>query len=237
MPLAINKFSNKNDMCRQLSAFIINKLKDVVGQKGFATVVLSGGRTPLNLYRQLLPDLISASLDLDKIYFFFSDERFSKVEEDSNYRLAQDHLLSQANISFDNIFPMISNRSKSITDNRDAYAKTIDSFFINRESEIVFDIVILGIGLDGHTASIFPGDNKILSKDIVRDVYPKNANPPVPRLTLGLETINKSSNIVFVTDSLEKEGIVKKVLENTQDYSYPASLVNKEKSSFYFVAS
>lgn len=234
---SINKFNDRSILYSQLSSFIINALRDTLAQKSFATVVLSGGKTPINLYRQLVSDLSEASLDMDRIYFFFSDERFSATEDISNYRLAQEELFVKLNISFDNIFPMISNRSKSITDNRDAYIKTIDSFFINKESEIVFDIVLLGIGADGHTASIFPGDAEILSQEIVRDVYPVNANPSVPRLTLGLGTINKSRQIVFVTDTMEKETIVSEILESKPNLFYPASMIDKEKSSFYFLSS
>lgn len=236
MTVVVNKYIDRDKLYKEVSSFLVAQIEGVLKSQDFASVVLCGGRTPLNIYRELFFLLKSSSVDFNKVYFFFCDERLvSPSDNRSNYKLAKEELFEKLNIPLENIFPMVSDFSAGIEENKNTYVSLIEKFFRQRRSEIVFDIMLLGIGADGHTASLFPEDRDLLSPEMVRTVFPKKADPPVPRITLGIDIINHSRKLIFTTDNPDKQDIVEQVLRSNNNPKYPASFIDKEKASFYYL--
>lgn len=238
MAIGINKYTDTKMLYTDFCKVFIKNLKTFLEKQNYVTVVLCGGKTPLNLYPYLVKSIEEQNVDLSKVYFFFGDERFvCPTENISNCYNAQKEFFSKVKVSCENIFPMVTDWEKDIQNNKNAYKAIIEDFFKRQRSDNIFDIVLLGIGSDGHIASLFSDDKNILSGDIVRAINSKYANPKVPRLTLGLDIINSSRKILLLTDSLEKEQIVKTVLTQNNNIHYPASFINKEKVDFFFITS
>lgn len=236
MSLGIKRYTDKNVLYSEFAAYLLEKIKFFIKEKGFVSLVLCGGKTPAIIYPRLVALLKSDLVDLTKIYIFFGDERFLPLTEvNSNYFLARENFLSNIDIPSGNIFPMISEYEKGIAFNKNAYAAKIEKFFQDHQPESCFDLVWLGLGMDGHTASLFPDDKNLLSSAKVKDVYSKQANPPIERLSLGIDIINKSNKIVFFADSLQKEKIMDVIINTDDNPAYPASFIDKGKTDFFYL--
>jgi 6-phosphogluconolactonase len=187
-----------------------------------ATVALSGGTTPRILY-----ELLAAHRDIawDKIHFFFGDERHVPPDHpDSNYRMAEEAMLAHVPVPESNV-----HRIK--TENPDAaaaaadYAVEIRSVFHLSDGELPrFDLVLLGIGPDGHTASLFPGT------DVLNERQALVAAPWVPkmhsyRVTMTLPVLNNAANVLFMAGGVEKASVLKEVLEEESDPPFPSQLI------------
>ena len=158
------------------------------------SLVLTGGKSPINLYKQLAINKI----DWTNIDLFWGDERFvSKRSKNSNYKLAYDTFIKKINISKNNIFSVNTN-IKNISKCSQNYSNLIKKYFKNKK--ICFDIFLLGMGKDGHVASIFPNSNELSEKFITHTVIRKDFK----RITLSLNLINNSKNIIVWLNNKNK---------------------------------
>ena len=173
-----------------INEFILHFEKDALRKKRENkrfSFVLTGGNSPINLYKSLT----KAKVDWSNIDLFWGDERYvSQKSKNSNYKLANDNLIKKIRINKKNLFP-ISNINKTISESSIDYSKQIKKYFINRT--ISFDYFLLGMGEDGHIASIFPNtdelNKKFISMPIIRDDF--------KRISLSLNVINKSKKIIL----------------------------------------
>ena len=158
------------------------------------SLVLTGGKSPINLYKQLAINKI----DWTNIDLFWGDERFvSKRSKNSNYKLAYDTFIKKINISKNNIFSVNTN-IKNISKCSQNYSNLIKKYF--KKKKICFDIFLLGMGKDGHVASIFPNSNELSEKSITHTVIRKDFK----RITLSLNLINNSKNIIVWLNNKNK---------------------------------
>ena len=158
------------------------------------SLVLTGGKSPINLYKQLAINKI----DWTNIDLFWGDERFvSKKSKNSNYKLAYDTFIKKINISKNNIFSVNTN-IKNISKCSQNYSNLIKKYF--KKKKICFDIFLLGMGKDGHVASIFPNSNELSEKFITHTVIRKDFK----RITLSLNLINNSKNIIVWLNNKNK---------------------------------
>ena len=158
------------------------------------SLVLTGGKSPINLYKQLAINKI----DWTNIDLFWGDERFvSKRSKNSNYKLAYDTFIKKINISKNNIFSVNTN-IKNISKCSQNYSNLIKKYF--KKKKICFDIFLLGMGKDGHVASIFPNSNALSEKSITHTVIRKDFK----RITLSLNLINNSKNIIVWLNNKNK---------------------------------
>ena len=174
------------------------------------TVALSGGSTPKSLYSLLA----SKNLQWEKIQFFFGDERHvPPADPDSNYKMANEALLSKAPIPPQNVF-------RVPAENPDAeaaalaYEKTIRDFFKLKPGEFPrFDLILLGLGPDGHTASLFPGSRALQEKN---RIFVANwvEKFETRRLTFTFPALNNAATVIFLATGKEKAPVVKDILEN-----------------------
>jgi len=187
------------------------------GLRGRFAVALSGGKTP----RAMLETLSARALDWPSIHFFWSDERCVGPDDpNSNYGMARDALLSKIGASDLNVHRMRGELDPLA--GASAYDAELRAFF--GPSAPVFDLLFLGLGPDGHTASLFPGTAALGVTDAwcaANEVSEPVASPW--RLTLTYPAINAARRVVFLVEGTDKSDILAKVLGNEKDVRrYPA---------------
>jgi len=194
-----------------------------VRSRGRFTVALSGGSTPRSLYSLLAT---KASLPWDKIYFFFGDERHVPPDNpESNYRMAKESLLSKVPVPAENIF-RVPAENPDANQAAEAYEQTLRRFFNTAPGSFPrFDLVLLGMGPDGHTASLFPG-TAALQENARWFVSNWVEKFKTDRLTLTLPVLNSAAVVTFLVSGQDKAGVLKEVLEGKQPGElFPSKLV------------
>ena len=204
----IRVFENSRELAQGAAEHFV-----ALAQKDSFGVALSGGSTPKLLY-QLLADQFQTQVPWSRTQFFWSDERHVPPDHpDSNYRMAYEALLSRVPVPDSNVH-RIHSENPSAQQAADEYEKVI----VPR-----LDLILLGLGADGHTASIFPGSEVLHeTKRLVAAPWVEKLN--TYRITMTLPLLNNGASIVFLVSGAEKAQIVKEVLEGPK--KYPAQFVN-----------
>jgi 6-phosphogluconolactonase len=198
--------------------------RNAVQARGKFTVSLSGGSTPRGLYSRLAQ--MGRALPWDKIYFFWGDERHVPPDDkDSNYRMARESLLSRAPIPPDHVFRMHA-EDKDAARVAQQYEQTVREFFGLKAGELPrFDLMLLGLGPDGHTASLFPGSAALHERTglVVANWVEKFGHY---RLTFTAPVINNAAEVIFLVSGGEKTAALKSVLySDAPAEQFPAKLV------------
>ena len=184
------------------------------------TVALSGGSTPKLMF-QILAEQFRDQVEWSRMHFFWSDERHVPPDDpESNYRMANEALLTHVPVSADKIH-RIRGENADAGDAAREYEQTIVK--VTGESLPRLDLIFLGLGTDGHTASIFPG-SEVLHETKRLVVAPYVEKFKSYRITMTLPLLNNGAAIVFLVSGAEKAEIVKAVLEGENEY--PAQAVN-----------
>ena len=224
------------DKYDQISDFSIEKWEeisaDAIRSKDFFTVALSGGKTPLYFYRKL--SNYRKGFFWDKTHIFLVDERFVPSDhEQSNYRMIKEYLLNGLKIPVENIHS-ISTQEDTPEESSENYEKDLRDFFKLETGEIpTFDLVMLGIGEDGHTASLFPRTSSL--RENRRLVVPVSLDRlENKRISITLPVINNAKNIIFLVSGYDKAQVMKEILEE-KNMMLPASRVNPEKGKVFFL--
>jgi 6-phosphogluconolactonase len=184
-----------------------------VNARGRFTVALSGGSTPKSLYALLASG--SISVPWDKTYFFFGDERHVPPDDpESNFRMTRETgLLTR--VPDGNVFRVLAEETDADAAAR-SYEQTLRQFFSVRAGEFPrFDLVLLGLGPDGHTASLFPGTAALNenSRLVVANWVEKFQTY---RITLTLPVLNRAACVTFLVCGADKAGMVREVLQDDQ---------------------
>jgi 6-phosphogluconolactonase len=204
---------------------VVRTANEAVAQRGRFTIALAGGSTPKNLYN-LLATNARTTLPWDRMFFFWGDERHvPPTDPESNYRMAEEAMLSKIPVAAGNVF-----RIK--TENPDAsaaaadYEQTLKKFFTLEPGQFPsFDLILLGMGPDGHTASLFPGTAALQEKSrlVVANWVEKMKTH---RITLTLPVLNAGRCVTFLVSGTDKATVLRAVLEeNVPPEQYPAKLV------------
>jgi len=192
--------------------------------KGRFSVALSGGSTPKSLYSLLAKN---SSLPWDKTYFFFGDERHVPPDSpESNYRMAREALLSKIPVPSENVF-RVPAENPDANQAAEAYEQTLKTFFNPPIGSFPrFDLILLGMGPDGHTASLFPGGKALqeTSRWVVANWVEKFRTD---RITLTLPVLNNAAVVMFMASGADKADILKEVLQGNQPGElFPSKLVH-----------
>lgn len=225
MNLKLNIFSSEQEVLTGIARYFIETANQAITKQGFFNVSLSGGTSPKKLYQLLTTPEYRPQLDWTKVYFFFGDERnVPQDSPDSNFLMVKTALFDPLNIQADHIFAIdtvVLPESAAID-----YAEQIDSHFKNQE--VCFDLILLGLGDNSHTASLFPHTAVLAEKEAtVKAVF--LADQQIFRITKTAKMINQAHHIAFLLYGSGKAEAVKHVLEDPSNIEeYPAQLINPE---------
>jgi len=204
---------------------VVRAATEAVAQRGQFTIALSGGSTPKNLFNLLATNARSV-FPWDRTYFFWSDERHvPPTDPESNYRMAEEIMLSKIPVNAGNVF-RIAAENPDAAAVAEAYEQTLRKFFQLQPGQVpVFDLILLGMGPDGHTASLFPNTAGLQEKTrlvIANWVDKLKAN----RLTMTLPVLNSAREMSFLASGTDKAQVLRTVLEeDAPPEQYPAKLV------------
>jgi 6-phosphogluconolactonase len=203
---------------------IVDTADAAVRERGRFMLCLAGGETPRATYERLALPALSSKVRWDRTWIFFGDERAVPPDHaESNYRMAYEALVSRVPVPPGQVFRMHAEQPDA--DRAAAgYATTLAEVFATRRGELPrFDLVLLGLGVDGHTASLFPGSPVL--REVFRTVAAVHvAAASIPqRLTLTFPVLNAAARVLFLVTGPEKAKIVKTVLAESS--GLPAAMV------------
>ena len=201
--------------------FILERAREAIGERNEFRIALSGGNTPRLVYARLVA--VANDLPWDLVRFTFGDERcVSPDDPESNFRMARETLLAPAGVPEKSILRMRGEIDPQIA--AQEYQDQLDRIASERgESIYRHDLILLGLGDDGHTVSLFPGTAALeeTMRRVVANFVPKlNAW----RLTFTFPLINHARHILFLVGAAKSPGLIERVLEG--DPQFPASRVN-----------
>ena len=203
--------------------------KKAIDERGKFCLALSGGRTPVGFYQKLSQQ----PLDWGKTHLFTVDERFVSWDHpDSNYGMIYHNLLRKLSISEQNCHFIVVEGSP-LHETVDKYERELRSFFKLQLGQFPeFDLVILGIGVDGHLASLFP-NHSALNEESRLVISVASQDVRHVRISLTLPVLNHARNIIFIVSGSHKAQILKQIFE--EKLMLPAGLIQPKKGSVFFL--
>ncbi len=228
----IEVFENADTLSVATAEFIIKLADEAIAAVGRFSISLSGGSTPEKLFRLMATGDYKARMPWKNTYVFWGDERFVPLnDERNNAHVAKTLLLDKVDIPAENIFVIPVNIDPA-TEAAKAYEKTLRAFFGHGLPQ--FDLILLGIGENAHTASLFPGTSVIYEKkEWVSALYVDEVK--MFRVTMTAPFINDARNVVFLAAGDSKAEVLQTVL--TADYQpekYPAQLISPVNGNLYW---
>ncbi|MET3113592.1 6-phosphogluconolactonase [Pedobacter sp. CG_S7] len=214
-------YKTKEELLNNLARYIVKIAKKAISEQDCFNFVLTGGNSPKELYH-LLSTRYKEEIDWTKVYFFFGDERNVLPSHESyNGLMAKESLLDPLNIPANQIFYV--NTELAPEKAAIEYAKAINKHF--NGADINFDLILLGMGDDAHTASLFPETAILKNKEATVDaVYVDKLS--TYRVSFTAPLINKAKNIAFLVFGEGKANAVKEVIEgNKNNALYPSQLI------------
>ena len=212
---------------------------DAIQRRGVFSIAMAGGSTPQRTYTLLAKKRYTSMLDWERVHIFLGDERCVPQDNPlSNFHMLKKNLLSYAAIPESNIHPAPCDLSPSQA--AQAYEETLRAYFQQyaKTAPATFDLVLLGLGEDGHTASIFPASPAMQEQK--RWVVPvKHTTPPEPivdRITLTPLAINAAAQVLFLVSGEKKSERVAQILEgkNSSTKTLPAGLIQPTTGELFW---
>lgn len=221
----ITIFNTLDTLYKKAADTFVELSEQSIQKNGKFVVAISGGSSPKAIFSLLATSEYADKIDWNKVYFFWVDERWVALDDEkSNFKMTLETLLNKVPVNKDQIFPMY----KDGIDPED-YAKEYEAQIRNvLGEEGVFDFILLGMGDDGHTASLFPGEAVLDEKEKwVAAYYLKPQE--MFRITLTEPIINKANNILIVTFGTSKKHALNEVLNGEYNPKlYPLQLIKKK---------
>ena len=207
--MQLHIFDDKETMSEQLASWIAHLVQDTLKNQDYFTLVLSGGGTPKLLFEKLASGEYKNKIDWKRVHIFWGDERAVPFDDDrNNAKMAYDILINHIDVPSGQVHIMRTDIEPKLA--AEEYEKILHQYFDKTSNS--FDLVLLGMGDDGHTLSLFPGSPIIEEHEHwVNSVY--NEQQKMYRITLMPVIVNKASNIVFMVDGAKKANILQRVIE------------------------
>ncbi len=224
----IRVYKNPNEVAAAFAGFLIK----TVNRLPQPTISLSGGSTPKLLFQHLASSSTSPT-DWEKVHFFWGDERCVPPDhEESNFKMTNDFFFGPLALNLDNVHRVRGEANPEKEANR--YGKLLQEVCAEKNGLPAIDLMVLGMGDDGHTASIFPNRMQLLSSERICEV----ANHPVSgqqRVTMTGQVIKNASEIVFLVTGENKAEKVRSILNETPGSElFPAAHIKGERV-FWFM--
>jgi 6-phosphogluconolactonase len=224
--MKLHIYKNKEELADELALWMCDIIQSTLQNQEFFTLALSGGETPQILYKKLATPEFKEKINWKRMHIFWGDERAVPFTDDRNnakmaFSILIDHIdipAAQVHVMRTDIEPVFAAKE---------YEKILHTYFGNTVKS--FDLVLLGIGEDGHTLSIFPGSPLLEGEEQswVNAVY--NEGQQMYRITLTPVIVNRSSHIAFMVEGANKAKILKEVIEGEyMPSTLPAQLIKPE---------
>jgi 6-phosphogluconolactonase len=219
----LSSFSSSAELVEALADFILRAQQEAMESRGRFRIALSGGSLP----KQLSGLIGKPGVKWDKWQVFYADERVVPLDHpDSNHLLCTEALFSKVPIPLENIHSIDTSLLNDLEELSDAYEQELIREFASKDSARfpTFDLILLGIGPDGHTASLFPGHTLLAEQHrwvVFLDDSPK---PPPQRISLSLPAINHALRVAFVATGEGKKDVLKTIMDEPET-GLPASRV------------
>lgn len=222
MPVTRKVFPDDRLLAEGAAEKMVALLNEALALHDFASLVLSGGSTPRNVYR-ILGDRYHAWVPWERVHFFWGDERCVPPEDaQSNFRMAREELLDKLRIPSGNIHRIRGEKDPAVA--AVEYEQELRNVVGGGDGLPACDLVLLGLGDDGHTASLFPGTAAVAERiKLVTDVFVPELN--AHRITITFPAINSAHTVLFLVSGRSKAATLKGVLED-RNQSFPATQVN-----------
>lgn len=220
--MKINVFKTEDEVLDGLADYFVEVTAKSIKHHGQFSVALSGGNSPKKLYELLASPKFRDKVEWKKVHFFFGDERYvPHTDPQSNYLMAKKAILEPLDLSYRQIFPV--NTSVSPEEAAARYTNDINLYFAGFDAR--FDLVLLGLGDNSHTASLFPHTPVLHDKTAsVKEVFLDDQQ--VFRITMTAPLINQAHHIAYLVYGAGKAEAVHHVIEDKRDIeNYPAQLI------------
>jgi 6-phosphogluconolactonase len=237
MKMDTQVFADIDALSRGALDQLLRIMDEAIRERGRFAIALSGGHTPAKLYSLwAASEKRAPRTDWNHVHLFWGDERYvAHTDSLSNYRMTNETLISQVPIPASNVHPMPGPAHFSTPEvAAEAYESELREFFSGAAS--AFDLQLLGLGPEGHTASLFPGSPALQERERWVLAVTAPANPP-QRLTLTLPVINQARNTFFLVAGRDKREIVA-ALRNELDSKtsqYPAARVQPARPALWLL--
>jgi 6-phosphogluconolactonase len=228
-------FPDKNALVRAEAERIVKLAREAIASRGRCLVALSGGSTPKPLYELLATPPYAGQLDWSGVHLFWGDERCVPPDHpDSNYRMTREALLDRVPLPAENV-----HRIRGEDDPRraaEAYERTLREWFGPEDPpKRSFDMVLLGMGPDGHTASMFPGSDA--ATETRRWAMAVHVERPreMWRVTLTTVVLNAAADVTFLVAGADKAPRLHEVLQRRSDRPLPAERIHPARGSLHWL--
>jgi 6-phosphogluconolactonase len=229
--MKLNIFNTEDEVLNGLANYFVETAAHSIASYGQFSVVLSGGTSPKKLYELLASSLFKDKVEWNKVHFFFGDERYvPRTDPQSNYLMAKKALFEPLNLSYKQIFAI--DTSLSPEEAAKKYTHDINYYFAG--NDVRFDLILLGLGDNSHTASLFPHTSVLHDETAsVKEVFLEDQQ--VYRITMTAPLINQAHYIAFLVYGESKALAVHHVIEDKKDIeNYPAQLIKPKNGDLYW---
>ena len=219
----VEVLADKASLIERSQAIVVEKIQSAIANKGQCAIALAGGSTPKPLYEALAQE----NLPWEKIQVFWGDERYVAADhQDSNQLMARQAWLDKVTIPAANIYPVPTDSANPEID-AERYEAVIRKVFATSPGEFpTFDIILLGMGDDGHTASLFPQTTVLQETNKAIAVGNKDGQP---RITFTVPLINQADCVLFLVAGANKQPALEQVFAAQGDaMNYPSRLINPQ---------
>jgi 6-phosphogluconolactonase len=236
----IHEFSTKESLMDGVAEYVVKIANSAIAQRNRFVVAVSGGSMP----QQLGSDrLVNSATDWSRWHVVYADERFVPLTDaDSNHAATHTHLLSRVPIPAANVHTLqFDAAEKSVDRAAQLYESALEALFdVNAggpvDGVVELDLVLLGLGPDGHTASLFPGHPLLAERDRLIAPIADSPKPPPQRITFTFPLINAARNVAFIATGAAKQSPLQQIFESA-DCPLPAALVKPVTPVVWFVDS
>jgi 6-phosphogluconolactonase len=229
--MKIHIYKKEDDLLISFADYFIQTAQKFIADHGAFNVVLSGGNSIKNLYKLLTSTSFNKRIDWTKLFFFFGDERCVPADDtENNAMVAEQMLFTPLHISKENVFKI----DTALPPNEAAvkYMEIIKNHFKGNSPH--FDLIMLGLGENTHTASLFPYHLVLNENSVtVKEVYVKIENRY--RVTMTAPLINLAHNVAFLVYGKNKTEAIRHVLQDETDIQkYPAQLIHPKYGELHW---
>ncbi len=228
----IHAYSNKEKLVIATAEHMVNSIERAIQKNGLCNVALSGGNTPGGVYSMLAASPYRERVDWDRLHLFWGDERMVPPEhQDSNFRMVQETLLDHIKIPGENVHRIRGEIAPE--EAATEYTELLHDHF--KGSPPCFDLILLGLGEDGHTASLFPETDAVgeCEKHAVAVFVPRLS---AWRVTLTLPVLNAAREILFLVSGKSKSEMVQRIMSIKQPAKeLPATMVDPQNGELHWM--